>query len=75
MDVFNLDVRRAHHMGKRLSILPTLYGPSIDYRTSREIEITIAILWIPRDRRKSYDGLLLSTKRRKLQLQRLGIGG
>jgi len=73
MDIFNLDVRRAHHMGKRLSVLPTLYGPGCDYRTSKEIEVTISVYWLPADRRRSYGGLLLSTKRRRNQLKRLGV--
>jgi len=73
MDMFNLDVRRAHHMGKRLSVLPTVFGPSTDYRTQREIEVTIAVNWLPHDKRRSYDGLCLSTKRRRNQLKRLGI--
>ena len=68
MNIFYSDIRRAHHMGKRLSILPTLYGPSCDFRVSREIEVTIDVLWIARDRRRSYGGLLLSTKRRARQL-------
>ena len=73
MDMFNLDVRRGRNLGKRLSILPTLYGPSCDYRTSKEVEVVKAVYWLPRDRRRSYDGLCLSTKRRRNQLKRLGI--
>ena len=68
MDMFNLDVRRGRNLGKRLSILPTLYGPSCDFRVSREIKVTIDVLWIARDRRKRYDGLCLSVKRRARQL-------
>ena len=73
MNLFYSDVKRAHHQAKRLSILPVLYGPSMDYRPSREIEVTIAVHWLPRDRRRSYDGLCLSTKRRRNELKRLGI--
>jgi len=73
MDAFNLDIRRAHCMGKRLQVFPTLYGPGADFRPSREIEVTIAVHWLPRDRRRSYDGLCLSTKRRRNELKRLGI--
>ena len=73
MDMFNLDARRAHHLGKRLQVFPTLYGPSADFRPSREIEVTIAVHWLPRDRRRSYDGLCLSTKHRRNQLERLGV--
>ena len=73
MDMFNLDVRRGRNLGKRLSVLPVMFGPSCDYRTSKEIEVTIDVLWIPRDRRRSYGGLLLSTKRRRNELKRLGI--
>ena len=73
MDMFNLDVRRAHHLGKRLQVFPTLYGPSADFRTQREVKVVKAIYWLPHDRRRSYDGLCLSTKRRRNQLKRLGI--
>ena len=73
MDIFNLDVRRAHHMGKRLQVFPPLYGPGCDFRTSKEVEVTIAVNWLPHDRRRSYDGLCLSTRRRRNQLRRLGV--
>ena len=68
MNLFNLDVRRAHQQGKRLQVFPIMYGPSMDHRTQREIEVTLSIHWIPEDRRKRYNGLLLSTKRRARQL-------
>ena len=73
MDAFNLDIRRAHCMGKRLQVFPTLYGPGCDFRTSKEVEVVKAVYWLPRDRRRSYDGLCLSTKRRRNELKRLGI--
>jgi len=73
MNTFYSDVKRAHHQAKRLQVLPIMYGPSTDYRTQKEIEIVKAVYWLPRDRRRSYDGLCLSTKRRRNQLKRLGI--
>ena len=73
MSLFYSDVKRAHHQAKRLQVFPTLYGPSMDYRPSREIEVTLSIHWIAEDRRRNYGGLLLSTKRRRRQLERLGI--
>ena len=65
MDVFNLDRMRAHQQAKRLQILPVMYGPNTDFRTHKEVEIVKAVYWIPYDRRRSYDGLCLSTKRRR----------
>ena len=73
MNTFYADVRRAHNQAKRLQILPVMCGPSADFRTQKEVEVVKAIYWLPRDRRRSYDGLCLSTKRRRNQLKRLGI--
>ena len=73
MNIFRMDIVRAHQQAKRLSILPVLYGPNCDFRTSKEVEVVKAVYWLPRDRRRSYDGLCLSTKRKRNQLKRLGI--